>query len=203
MGMGVSPHILTADKNTVVLPAALIQPHPVMADHVRPEAVDVHAAGVVDHVRREPAGGAHVDLQAQKVAFPSQALLILPQAEELKMHQAAFDTEGFHSPSPGVAQVFRQLRHDHVDGFRLLVDHVHHRHQGQVARFVQRLPRGADEGVIGADLPVDELLQHVGAQGQPGEEGPQRRFVADPEGVVRAHADVRFGNERITSLFSE
>ena len=81
----------------------------VESDHVRPNLVHVGGVGKVHHIRAEPAARAHVHLQGYHIPLFAHALLILGEAEELKVDEPALHPEGLHGGPTGFPGVGGQV----------------------------------------------------------------------------------------------
>ena len=176
----------------------------VKGDHIRPDLVDIGGVGKVDHVGGEAAAGAHVHLQGYHIPLLAQARLVLGEAEELKVDEAALDSPGLHRGPACLAHVGGQVLDDVVDGVVLLVDDVHNGHGGDVARFKHGLALGVDDGVVGVDLGVDKFLHDIGHPGAAlAQEAAQILLALQLVGVRGAYAVVRLHHHRPAHLLDK
>ena len=198
-GLAVPPPSIGAEGVLPRLQSGMVKGH-----HVRPDLVHVGGAGVVHHVRAEPAAGAHVHLQRHHVPLFAHARLVLGEAEKLEVDEAALHVKTLHCSPSRPAGVGGQILDDVIDGVVLLVHNVHDGHGGDVARLKNGLPFGVDDCVVGIDLGVDKFLHDVGyALHTAGQERAQLGLAGQLVGVGGAHAVVRLDHHRPAHLLDE
>ena len=172
-------------------------------DHVRPDLVQVEGVREVDHVGIVAARCTNVDLQAHVVALLAKPLLVGGQAEELHVDKAVPDAKGLDGRAG-------QLAERGVDSRAGVVPHVEHvLHRGSdvdgILRLVlkERLAVGVDDGLIGADVARDKLLQHVGLVPLGGKQCLEGRCIGYFGRATSAHATLGLGKERIADLLGK
>ena len=203
MGVDVAVAIPAAGVDAEVVLVALGQQAAVGGDHVRPDLVDVGAVGVVHHVRRIAARGAHVDLKAHKVALAAQAGLVLRELEELQVHKAAARAEGLNGGAAQRTQRLGNVGRGIIGQVLFLVDDVHDGRGPGGHGLKQRLAARVGDGVVGEDVALHEFLHHIGDGGQVGEEAGQVAVVLELVGGVGAHAVVGLDDDGIAHLPDE
>ena len=97
----------------------------VIADHIRPDFIDIGLLTVVVHIRSVAAGGAHIDFQPQHIALPAQPFLILCQHKEFQVDEPASDAEGLDGPQARGADIVRHILHKIIHGVGIVIDNIH------------------------------------------------------------------------------
>ena len=171
--------------------------HLVVADHIRPDLVAVHAVGVVDQVRGIAARGAHVDFQGHIIALFAQSLLAGVQAEKLAVEKAAFGAEGLDGAESHIPQRFGHIFLGPVGQILHRVHNVNHRDGEDVGGVEQRHAVAVCHAVKADDGAVNEFLHDVLHRRQIGVKRFQLRIVFELVGGLCAAAVVRLHNDGV------
>ena len=152
--------------------------------------------GIVHHVRRIASGRTHVDFQCDEVTSLAQARTGAIQAEELEMHETAFDVEGVHRAASDVAQRLVDEGLHVIGEFQAFVHDVHDGRRPGRHGLEDGIAVAVDDGVVGADVARDELLENIGCcVGSLKEEVLQFLLVVEFMGFSGTDANVGFSDE--------
>ena len=135
----------------------------VIAYHVGPDLVAVHAVGIVDQVRGVAAGGAHVHFQRNVIALLAKALFVLVQAEKLAVEKAALCAECLDGAKPDIPQL---LRHGFLRPVGKIAQRVHNVDHGggeYVGGVEQRYTAAVGYAVKAHNGAVDEFFHNIGS----------------------------------------
>ena len=181
------------EVGAVIGVAQLIKGH-----HVRPDLGYVSALAEIQHVRREAAGRAHIDLQGYDVSPLAKALLALRQVEE-----AAGGAEGLQRGLARRLHIGGDLLVHIIVSRHALVHHVHDGVAGDVAGGEQHLAAGVAHAVVGGDHTGDVFLHQVGHRRQLAEKGHGVLVTLQLPGGDSAHTVVRLHNDGIAHLMGK
>ncbi len=186
------------EVGAVIGVAQLIKGH-----HVRPDLVYVSALAEIQHVRREAAGRAHIDLQGYDVSPLAKALLALRQLEELQVEEAAGGAKGLQRGLARRLHIGGDLLVHIIVSRHALVHHVHDGVAGDVAGGEQHLAAGVAHAVVGGDHTGDVFLHQVGHRRQLAEKGHGVLVTLQLPGGDSAHTVVRLHNDGIAHLMGK
>ena len=159
---------------------------------------------VVHHVRRVAARRAHVDLEADEIALLAEAFLVLGEAEELEMNEAAAHAKRLDRRAASAAQRLRHVSCRVVREIELLEHDVHDGWRPGRRRLEERLGVRVEDGIVGEDLAVDEFLHDVRHRLRL-RRVEVREFIVAVElvGIAGADAVVRLDDDRVADHVRE
>ena len=167
------------------------------SDGIRPNLVHISLISEVVHIRSVSAGGAHINLQANDIAFLTQACLILGQHKVLQVHKTVLNAEGFHCTAANIQHLFRQFLYDIIDGVVGCVDHFHQVRRCHIAGLKNRFSTWTNDGIIGADKTFDHFFHDINMVIFGGKEILQLFVTVQAVSAVSTHSVVRLDHHRI------
>ena len=148
------------------------------------------------------AGRAHIDFHDRKIAGLADALIILRDIDELEVYEAPVRAESLSGLPSEFLQLLRDFR-DRVEFDLIVVQHrVDHR-RVRARGLEDRLAVGVKDRVVSADIAAQELLHDIRGFRQFFVKTQKVFFVIDLHRAVRADADVRFYDHRVSHLLHE
>src|SRR5215207_9095815 len=162
----------------------------------RPGMVNINIAGVIEHVRGESAGRAHIDLQRKEIA---RVFL----TEKFEVEEALTDVKRFQHAASQRLQVGGDLTESVVIDQVVIQDRFHYTRAVYKGIHKDRPALTVGEPVEGNDLTADKFLEQIIDGRLRLEEGFQFIFIMDLIGCRRAHADIGFYDQRVTRLCNE
>lgn len=143
------------------------------------------------------------DLLCHEVALQAQCSTILVEPEELQMDKAAMYIEGLDRAPTQISQPVGHLLRYEITEVKLLVDDVHDAGRPYGHALKERIALAVHNGVVGADVAGDELLDDVVTGLCLEEESLQLLLVVDLVGASGADAYIGFGYQGIAHLAFE
>ena len=202
MVVGIAYAIAPSDVGAEVVVVGVGGGAAVEGHHVGPYLEGGDAVGIVDDVRCISAAGTHVHLQRHEVAHLAQAAVGLVETEELQVDESRLHTEGLHGAAAPETQVFRHVTFHIIGAVEILVHNVGNAGREDAHRLRQRFALGVDDGIVGADVAGDKLLDDVAAGiGGVLEKVFELCLVLQLMGTSGSDAYIGLGEERVSGIF--